>query len=474
MGLTQTAPIAQPALLPPRETSSSLLRQLMALSMPVFAEHALHILVGWNDTYLANHMHRYDLATEFTRSQEVAAGAAVGTMAYILWFVALLVSAVGSGSTAIIARAAGAKHRSLANSICGQSVTLSLLVGVVGGILMFVFAGPIADMTGLTGESRTFAASYLRILSISLPFSLMMFIANSCLRGAGDTLTPAITMIIVDLINMGFSFALTYGWVGLPHLGFDGIAWGTAIAYVAGGIIQFSVLTVGRGGIRLHLHRMWPHWLNIKRLLRIGIPGGMADLLHWVANFGVVRFVNEMGPAAGNAHNVAIRIESMSYMMGYAVATAVATMVGISLGMKSDDRARRCAYLGYLVGGSFMTLAGIVFIFFGRYPAMFLSDDPQVQQMVTQCLFITGFIQAGFAGALIFGGALRGAGDTFAVMLLLLVNMFAIRLLGVFLVAHVFKLGLAATWCVLAGELGSRGLVLFVRFRHGAWSRITV
>ncbi|HMB96525.1 MAG TPA: MATE family efflux transporter, partial [Tepidisphaeraceae bacterium] len=284
--MSQTAPIIpirdEPLPLA-EESTAALMRQLLVLAMPVFAEHALHILVGWNDTYLANHIHRYQIASDWARGDETAAGAAVGTMAYILWFIGLMVSAVGTGSTAIIARAVGAKHRRLANSICGQSISLAMIVGVVVGIVMYIFAGPIADSTGLAPQAHDYARSYLRILAIALPFSTVMFVANSCLRGAGDTLTPAITMIVVDIINMAFSFALTYGWFYLPKLGFNGIAWGTSIAYVAGGVIQFIVLIVGRGGIRLFLHRMQPHWHNLKRLLKIGLPGGAADLLHWTA-----------------------------------------------------------------------------------------------------------------------------------------------------------------------------------------------
>ena len=57
-------------------------------------------------------------------------------------------------------------------------------------------------------------------------------------------------MIIVDVVNMFFSYSLTYGACGLPRLGFDGIAAGTVIAYIAGGMIQFFVLIRGRGGLR--------------------------------------------------------------------------------------------------------------------------------------------------------------------------------------------------------------------------------
>src|SRR4051794_11010632 len=84
--------------------SKGLLKQLLMLSLPVLAEHVLHMAVGWNDTYLANHLPQ----------DKAAAGAAVGTIQYFFWFLGLFAGAIGTGSTAIIARAIGARHRRLA------------------------------------------------------------------------------------------------------------------------------------------------------------------------------------------------------------------------------------------------------------------------------------------------------------------------------------------------------------------------
>ena len=106
--------------------------------------------------------------------------------------------------------------------------------------LFIVLAVPIAAMTGLEGTAHTYSLYYIRILSLSLPFSVLMYAAGACLRGAGDSVTPAISLIIVDSINMGFSTgaaAARFGWFGLPVMEFfRGIAIGTVIAYVAGGL----------------------------------------------------------------------------------------------------------------------------------------------------------------------------------------------------------------------------------------------
>jgi putative MATE family efflux protein len=460
-------PIQHPSNPLPRDSNAKVLRQILALAGPVWVEQVLHMLVGLNDTYLANHLPRH----------AADAGAAVGTITYFIWFIGLLVSSIGAGSTALIARAKGARHKSLSNKVTGQSVSAALIVGVVAGAIFYFGARPIVTATQLQGMAGGFAFTYLRMLSIALPFAMLMFIAGSCRRGGGDTLTPAIVMVIVDLVNMVASFALTRGWWGLPVMGFAGIAGGTAIAYVTGGVLDFLVIWFGTSGARLYIHRMAPHWHTIKRLLRIGVPAGIESLLAWFANFGVVAVINRMDPtnASSSAHMNAIRLESISFLSGIAFATAAATLVGINLGRKQPREARRSALLTYAAGGGVMAICGLLMITLGRYPATWLSpDDPHIIALTTRCLFITGFIQSGFAASLIFGGALRGAGDTFAVMVLSLATVIGVRFAGVMVVGLWLHLGLAAVWMVLAGELFLRGAVIFGRFMQGSWQHLNV
>jgi putative MATE family efflux protein len=442
------------------------LRQLIMLATPVLAEHVLHIAVGWNDTYLANHL----------PTHQAEAGAAVGTIQYIFWFFGLFASAIGVGSTALIARATGARMRRTVNSICGQSILFALIFGTILGALLLIFSSPIANVTRLQGLAHNYALQYLRVLSPSLPFLIVMFVANACLIGSGDTLTPATSMIVVDLVNITFSWGLTRGLWGLPKLGFSGIAIGTVIAYIVGGLLQFFVLYSGRGKIKLHAHRLRPHWVNMKRILRIGLPSGIGDALNFLVNFVLIMVINQTDSTSNSsaAHNIAIRVESISYMSGFAIAVAATTMVGQALGEKNPQKAERTAYFAYAVGGSFMALMGIAFIFFGRYPAMLLADEPVVRHLATHCLFITGFCQAGFAAAIIFGGALRGAGDTISVMFLQLASILTIRLGGVLIVGLWLHWGLAAIWVVLASELVVRGALIYSRFAHGGWKSIKV
>lgn len=463
------------------ETTRQLLGKLLLLSAPVLVEQVLHSFTGLADTWIANHVAQVTPAmtaaeAAAAQAQNTAAGAAVGTIAYLLWFVGLVAGAVGTGSTAIIARATGARHRGLANSICGQSMGLSLIVGVVLGGSVYLLAGPIADVTGLKGQAVEYARQFVQVIAFGLPFMLVLMVANACLRGAGDTVSPAVAMVVVDVVNVSLAFALTFGWFGLPKLGFSGIAIGALCGYVVGGTIQMIVLLVGRGGIRLYLHRLRPHWHNMRRLLRIGIPSGVESGVFWGVNFALINAINQMdaSAASGAAHAVAVRIEAFSYLGGFALAIAATTMVGQSLGMKNPDRAARSAYLAFAVGGSMMAVMGLAYILFGGTLARLMSEDGRVIELTTRCLFYTGFIQAGFAAAIIFSGSLRGAGDTFKVMLINLTCVVGIRLVGVLVMTRWFHADLGDIWLLLSAEIMIRGVALTVRFLHGGWKRARV
>lgn len=438
---------------------------MLWLALPVLGENALNIVVGLNDAYLANHL-PMDIRVDGT--------AAVGTVIYLLWFIGLFSGAVGTGATAIISRAIGAKHRARAHACCGQAMLLGGVLGVVLGLFFLACAPFIASLGGLKGQAFDLAVTYLRIVSVGVPFLVVLFVANASLRGAGDTRTPFMAMCVVNAVNIAGTWSLTFGYFGAPAMGIAGIAIGTAAAYIVGAIMQTAVLLHGIGKLKLRMHRLAFHRVEMSRLLKIGAPSAMENALMWGVNFFLVRVINGIGTTAAAAHLNAVRIESLSYMTGFAVAVAAATTVGQSLGMKDPVRAKKAAYYAYAMAGSVMATLGLVFIFFGHSLADLMSEDTAVRDLTAQCLFLCGFTQPFFAAFIIFSASLRGAGDTKTVMWLNLLSVCGARLIGVFVVGYIFHGTLATIWIVLSCELGLRGILAYSRFLHGGWVKAKV
>jgi putative MATE family efflux protein len=448
--------------------------RVLLLAAPVVVEQLLHALVSVNDTYLANNL----VITKGLTGAELdaalktnhAAGAAVGSVVYVLWFVGLLASSIGIGATALISRATGGRHKSLANKVVGQTLLAALVIGSLFGVTMSLCAAWIAPLTGLQSDAQPFFVEFVQIIGFVLPLAIVMMASASCLRGGGDTLSPALAVMVVDVVNFVVCLSLVRGYFGLPEMGFKGIAIGTAVAYSVGAVLQVGLLIRGRSRVRLYPHRLRPNLAILHRIFRIGLPSGAELVLQWIANIGVLYAVNRINNTSAAAHLIAIRMESFSFLTGMGFATAASTLVGQSLGMLDPQRARKCAWLAYAMGGGAMTVMGLCFVVFGPTIAGWMvQNDPELQQQAGNCLRMAGLVQSGFAAAMIFGGALRGAGDTVAVMKLNLASIIGVRLVGVLIVTQLFGFGLLGVWAVLCGELMLRGCLMMGRFQLGSW-----
>jgi putative MATE family efflux protein len=441
---------------------------LLFLAGPILLENALHIVVGVTDTYLANNLYPDRPA------DTAAAAAAVGSVTYLLWLLSMIGGAVGTGATAIVARAIGARRRREANACAGQAVLLGAAMGLAFGALL-AGAGPwLAPMFNLDAEPTRLVGEYLRILGFGVPAVVVLIAANAALRGAGDTITPALAMGAVDLLNAVLSFTLVRGWFGLPEMGFAGLAIGTAIAYGVGGLIAVGVLFLGRSGLKLAWGRLWPRGGMIRRIVNVGAPSGLDSGLHWGANFVVLYFVNALGDVGAAAHNATIRLESFSFMLGFAVAVAGQTMVGQALGRGDVAEARRAAGLAFLLAAGIMSSLGVSFLTVPYFWAGWLTEVPAITEATASALWVCAFSQIGFAAYLVFAGALRGAGDTRAVLVRNVISNFGVRVPGVVLAVHHFGWGLSAVWAVLALELWLRGGLMAWHFWRGRWAEVQV
>lgn len=450
----------------------NLWKRVALLAAPLVVEQILHSIVQFTDTYIANNL-VVSSSPESMETNRAAAGA-VGTIAYLIWFFGLVAGTVGVGATALIARAVGAKHKRVANAVCGQAILAALGLGTLLGLFMWFGASEIGAISGLKPEAIPNFITYVRIFAPVLPFTIVMMAAAACLRGSGDTVSTAVVFIIVDSVNALLALGLTRGWGPLPNLGFAGIAIGTAIAYSTGAILMLAVLFSGRSKVRLYRHRLIPHLLMMKRMLRIGIPAGIEQTLQWTANFAIIRWINKMGLLESSSHLIAIRLEAFSYLIGMSFAVAASTLVGQSLGMKNIPRARKCAFISYALGGGFMGSMGLIFILLGPQLSALITDDRHVSTIAGCCMQITGAGQLAFAAAMIFGASLRGAGQTMPVMMINLCSIVGVRLVAVIIAIEFFDAGLITVWIIFVTELILRGSLLFLQFKGGSWATVRV
>lgn len=449
----------------------SLRRRVFLLALPAVGEQLLNTTVGLVDVYLVGHISGESAA--YLGYGSAAALTGVGLANQITWLITMLFAAVAVGSTALIARAVGAKDDELANLALRQSLLVGGAMGLLGMLLSLLLAAPAMALLGAPAEAAPIGTDFLQLVALTFLPAALLFVGTAALRGAGDTRTPLLVMLGVNAINVLVSWLLINGQFGLPILGANGAAWGAALARGLGGVAVLVVLLRGRGLLRLTWN-LQPHWQTVRRIVAVGAPSGAEQLVFQGALLLFVRLITGLGTAAYAAHNITITIESVSFLPGMGFAVAATTLVGQNLGARKPDDATRGAHEAALQGGAFMSLLGLVMIVFPVPLLALFSNDPSVVAAGIWPLRLAGLAQPALALSFIYSGALRGAGDTRWPLYTKIISTWGLRLPLALLLVPLAGLGLGGIWLAMVSDFFMQGLLAFWRFRRGAWKSIRV
>ncbi len=498
-------------------------RLVLALALPVLAQHAIYLVISQSDRYLAGQLQaltpeqqievavlpiqaglaganpapgasvfgsigsaaRVISASETLLARQPAFQAAQTTAHYLAWFISSYTVLVTVGSTALVARFIGAGDRQEAIDVTHQSLLLALTLGAAAsGIAWAGGLSALVEVLQLQGDSAAYARAYLTPIFALLIFQIVEQAGIACLIGAGDTRTGLFVMSGVAVLNLPLTWGFCLGWGPFPKLGFVGIALGTALSHTLGCFVVLTLLARGRFGLQLSLPRFQPRFDLWNRLLRVSIPAGFDSLSVVVGQFWFLGIINSMGDVASGAHGIAIGWEGMGYMSGAAFGTAAMTLVGQNLGAKRPAEAARAGWLAFLLGCGVMSTMGAVFFTFA--PAMFrlFCPHPEQQPIIdagVPVLRLIAFAMPILASTIVFTSALRGAGDTRVPVLFTWIGFFVIRIplaywlclprisLGTWGTIEGLGLGLMGAWLAMFADLLVRGCFFLYRWNQGHW-----
>ncbi|MGC9333011.1 MAG: MATE family efflux transporter, partial [Anaerolineae bacterium] len=371
-----------------RDDQKEIRRDVLRLALPAMGEQLLSMLVGIVDTFLVGHLGASSLA-------------AVGLANQWVFMATTLFGAIATGSTALIARFIGAKDPELANQVLGQSMLLAVGIGLIATILGVLFAGPAVMLLGAQDDVIQLSTDYLRVVASIFLFSTLMFVSNASLRGAGDTRTPLYIMLVVNAINILVAWTAINGPFGLPRLGVVGSALGAATARLVGGMLAVTILLRGRAGIRLWMVSLRPDWQMIRRILHVGLPTGLEQVLFRTGHMVFARILAQLGMVTYAANQVAINAMSISFMPGFGFALAATTLVGQGLGARDPEGAEKRGFVAYRLGGGLMAVIGLAIFLFPAELMRFFTNEPEVIALGTMPLQVVGLVQPMIAASMI-------------------------------------------------------------------------
>lgn len=452
------------------QTPQARRQQVFRLAMPAVSELVLNTLVGLVDILLVGQM---SMATIAALGYGVApALAATGLAGEMFWTMSLLFMAIGTGCTALVARATGAKDPTTANAALRQGLLLGVLSAAVMSVVAVGFAEYVMQVYRAEELVSNLGAQFIRILGYSFFPTAIMMIGMASLRGAGDTRTPLMIMIVVNLINMVLSYLLIGGSFGLMPLGVEGAAIGTAVARTIGGLVVLWLLFRGRAGLQLNIDTGLDRGM-IQRIVRVGWPFAGEQMVFQGALILFIGMINQLGTAAYAAHNLVIRIESLAFLPGWGYGIAASALVGQALGAKDPDEANAATYEALKQTSLMMVVLGGLMALFPEPLLAFFVHDAEVIAAGIVPLQIAGAFQIAMGANFVLSGALRGAGDTRWPLYTKVISTWGLRLPITFIVL-LSGGGLVGVWIAMGADFCSQAILAYVRFRQGKWRSMQV
>jgi putative MATE family efflux protein len=442
-----------------------LLRSVVRLAWPVVVQQVSFAMVQLVDTALVGDL-----------GQDALAG--VRLAGQIFWISLSGMTAVGVGATAVIARAVGARRTGDADKTLRTAAILALIWGIGIGVGMWFLGEWSLGMLGAEEGAKQEGATYLKASAIGMPFWSLMFAGSAALQGAGDTRLPMVIGVFVNIVNGILSYVLINGIGPAPQLDVQGAGVGYSIAAMLGAVLTFGALAMRRGAL---------HWAPARaaefdsgeasRILSVGVPAGLEQGQFMFAFMIYTRVIATLGTAAVAAHGVTLALQGLTFGVGFAISVATSAIVGQSLGAKRPDLAEKSTYLAMRYSVGFLVVLALVFILLGdQITGIFISgeDAAEVIDLGSDLLFIFAFAMPALGVSLSISGALRGAGDTRAVLLITAGSTWIVRLIPAYLLAITFGLGVQGAWLAAILDINFRSVLLFLRFRAGKWKQMKV
>ena len=464
LSLDAELPAAEPPL-----NEATLNRTLARLAVPAILESLLNTAVFFVDALLLG------------RLGDPVALAAVGLSSAFFNIAQGMFMALGVAALAIVARAWGAGDYAEARRAAGQALSLSFVASLGLALLMALLTGPFLTLLSRDPNPATRAAVieqgtlYLGLLLITAPLALTRMVAAMIMRAAGDMRTPMLVTLLVNVLNIGLASLLIFGGGPLPALGIRGAGIGTAIAQGVGGLLMFGVLLSGRSQPALTPRQLltW-NTKDVLRLVRLALPNMAESAIQQAGFITFAGMVSSLGAASMAAHQIADRVEAISFMPAHGLGTAVATVVGQALGARNPHIAGLAVKRAAMFGAMFMLVVGVIYVIFGARMAAVFGARDDVQTLAGVAVRLAALELPTMAIYLICSSALRGAGDTRSPMIVSLIGAVFFRVSVVYLLVMVFKLGLAGVWLGTAIDWAGRALVVSLLYRGGRWKTLRV
>ena len=432
-------------------------RRVFHLSLPIFAELLLQLLVGNVDQFMLSHFGS-------------AAVSAVGNGNQVMNVVVIVLETMSSATTILLTQHIGAGRQGEAcDEIATVGVAVSAAFSAVMGLLLLCVPHVVFTILRTPAEAFDSACLYTRIVGGTVLVQGLYIELCAILRSYTLLKEVVTASVVMNLLNVAGNAVLINGWLGLPRLGVTGAAISTCVSKAVGLTLVIWTLRQ-KCGVRFSVKYLRPFPMEtFQRLLGIATPSGAEALSYNVSQIFILRFINLMGTTVIATKVYASMLANVAYVYSIAVAQATQILIGYMLGARKLDEVTRRVWSTIriaLVISELLTLC--IFLFSDPIYSIF-TPDPAIHALGRQIILVEFALEIGRSVNIVMTRCLTTAGDVWYPVIVGISSQWLVAVLGSWLLGHVLGGGLVGIWAAMACDEGLRGLLFLLRFRKGTW-----
>ena len=382
------------------------MRRTGVLAAPLVLGHLSTGLIGFVDSVIAGH-----------HGTDTLAAVAVGTA--LFWLPMMVPMGTLMSLPPAVSQLDGAGRRDEIGALFRQALWLAAMLGVALFALMTAAVHALGPL-GIAPAIIPGASDFLLGIRWGVP-ALTLYL---CMRYLSDGLHFTLPTMVLGfgglllLVPLGYVF--TYGAFGMPERGAGGLGIASAIMLwmQATAFALYLRRSPRFAGLRLFARFDRPRWTTIRGLLATGLPIGVTVAMEGGLFIATALLIGRLGEVPAAAHQIAINVASLCFMIPVGLAEATTVRVGHALGRRDADGVRRAALAGYAIVLGTQALSALVLLLGNQWIVGFYTDDVAVATLAASLLLYAAAFQFPDGVQVLSAGALRGLGDTRVPMLL--------------------------------------------------------
>ncbi len=442
-------------------TTGPIARTLAVFALPTLAANILQSLNGSINAIWVG---------RFLGEEALAATSNANNIMFLMF---AAVFGFGMASTIMVGQSFGRRDIDGARRAFGSAVGLIFWSSIVVATLGWIFTHEILAALATPGTAFPLALTYLRIIFLSLPFSMLTILVTMGLRGTGDAMTPLWFGAFGSLLDVVLNPILIRGVGPIPGMGIAGSATATLIANLIAGASLVSYIYAKDLTLRLRgaeLGYLFPSRDIVWTIVTKGLPIGAQMIVIAIAGLTMYGLINREGVDTSAAFGVTLQLWGYVQMPALAIGAAVSAMTAQNIGASRWDRVEAITRAGIAFNIVITGATVIVLLFSDRtIMALFLGGASPALPIARHIQLVGTWSFVLFGMTMVFFAVVRANGAVLGPLLILFIAMFPIRL-G-FATWMRPTLGVDALWWSF--PVGSTATLIFssLFYRYGPWRK---